>query len=58
MSKQYVTPLLHPLHPPKQGARPLYIGIVTPVHPKMEYTCIVEYIESDFTFFCMLAGHE
>jgi hypothetical protein len=28
-----VTPSLHPLHPPKQGARPVFIGVLTPLHP-------------------------
>ena len=32
-AKSHVTPLLHPLHPPKQGVSPVYIGVVTPLHP-------------------------
>ena len=27
------TPLLHPLHPQKQGADPLFIGYLAPLHP-------------------------
>ena len=34
---QYVTPLLHPSHPQKQGVRLVFIGDVTPVHPFSDF---------------------
>ena len=32
-ARELVTPLLHPLHPPKQGVSPVCIRVVTPLHP-------------------------
>jgi hypothetical protein len=49
---QYVTPLLHPSHPQKQGVRPVFIGDVTPVHPFFCFSLfVVFYPFSICTFF-------
>ena len=37
-----MSPLCHPCHPPKQGARPLFIGVVSPVHPIFEKFPVVK----------------
>jgi len=28
-----ITPLLQPLHPSKEGASPVFIGVLAPLHP-------------------------
>ena len=42
----FVTPSLHPLHPPKQGVSPVFIGVVTPLHPIFQiFSQQIEYVE-------------
>ena len=47
-ARKHLSPSCHPCHPPKQGASPVFIGVLTTWHPKTQkIVCVI--ITSSFS---------